>query len=373
MVSIKLMLRQQTTTNKQMNHNSVSYKELAQLIQTCIASRLPLLILGSPGLGKTSVVRQEVERIGFGMMENLGYLYEPVDFRGLMMAGRDGMTECFPLNRWPLARMVKAGHIPERGVLLLDEMLNSHRDVLTAFAEPLCDHRVNGEPLAPGWSIIATGNGIGRGTSANPMPSHVSNRVAICNLVPSWDEWLTWAAGRIRPELIAYFTMTKGAELFSFDPAKIQQPNHPYLTPRSLENLSRAINSWDQTSGGQRPPLWLYSSVVGDFGAKLYTTLDVLTEVTPWSEIMNDPEKAKISDQEAVIYTQIQVILAELKSATSKTKVVPASVGRAVATYANRFRREILATAMVIWMRNCRPWADVPQVAEWFSQNQDLI
>lgn len=356
-----------------MNQNNVGYRELAQLIRTCITSRLPLLILGSPGLGKTSIVRQEAAELKLGLMENLGYLYEPVDFRGLMMTSDNGMTKCCPLNRWPLHRMVKDGTIPERGILLLDEMLNSHRDVLTAFAEPLCDHRVNGEPLAPGWSIVATGNNIGRGTSANPMPSHVSNRVAICNLNPTWDEWMSWAAGRIRPELIAYFSMTKGSELFAFSPEKTLQPNHPYLTPRSLENLSRAVDAWSGSNSGSRPPCWLYSSVVGDFGAKLYTTLDILTEVTSWSDILADPAKAKVGKDEAVIYTQIQVILAELKAIEQKSKVIPSTVSRAVGIYSKRFRREILAVANVIWMRNCKAWAATPEATEWFATNKDLI
>jgi hypothetical protein len=350
--------------------NTVGYSEARTMIHLAIEDRIPLLILGNPGIGKTSLVRQVAAKLDIQSTEQLGYLYEPVDFRGLMVPDEStSTTRSYSLGKWPLKRLVDSGIFEKRGVLLLDEMLNSHRDVLTAFAEPLLDHAVNGEPLGEQWSIIATGNHLGGNTSANALPSHVANRVTIINIIPSWDEWVGWATGVVRPELIAYFQMTKGDDLFRYEPSKLT-PNQPYLTPRSLENLSRRLNTWDRVYPHRKPPVSLYSSIVGEYGGKLYATLDYIHQLVTWQEIEANPSGCRLPDHLQAIYTQLQIMMAALKAAG---KTIKRPMASAAMTYLKRFGRpEIEAVAMHNWVAHTA-FSGTPECAEWVSKNQHLI
>jgi len=349
--------------------NAVDYATAKQIIRLSIEDRVPLLILGNPGIGKTSIVRQVTTELGIQCAEHLGYLYEPVDMRGLMVPDEQTRTtKAYSLGRWPLERLIKAGHFKSQGVLLLDEMLNAHRDVLTTFAEPLCDHAVNGEPLGSDWSIIATGNFLGSGTSANALPSHVVNRVSVISITPSWNEWVDWATGIIRPELIEYFDQTKGMDLFAYDPKKIGQ-NQPYLTPRSLENLSRRLDAWWKINPGSKPPLSVYSSVVGEYGGKLYSTLDYLHELVPLDEILKDPKGCRMPKSPAAIYAQIRVI----SGAMAQMKKVSQNIGVAVVEYARRFpKKEIEAAAVTAWIKQTG-FVDTPQASRWIAENTKIV
>jgi hypothetical protein len=354
--------------------NTVTYRELVDQIEVSLDDHTPLGIIGDPGIGKTTIPRQVAERMDIGLIQILGYLFEPVDFRGLQVPEEvNRTTVSYSMGKWPFKRLIEAGVYPERGILLLDEMLNAHRDVLTAFAEPLCDHAVNGEPLADGWSIVFTGNRLGSGTSANPMPIHVSNRVSIVQVKPDWNEWLVWAATRIRPELLGYFSMQDGADLFAFDPSKIK-PNTPYLTPRSLEKLSRKIDSWYKVHGS-KPPIQTYSSVVGDYGGKLYATLDYLNELVAWDTILKDPAKCPMPSNPAAVYSQIQIIGGKLMNLGRIGKRESA----AAYTYIQRFSTETTAVAMQTWNRlTAKPsgkseWSQCPEWSTWFAANAKLF
>lgn len=353
----------------QNTQNTVNYATAKQMIRLSIEDRVPLLILGNPGIGKTSIVRQIAKEVGIQCAEHLGYLYEPVDMRGLMVPDPKSMTtKAYSLGRWPLNRLIELKQFEERGVLLLDEMLNAHRDVLTAFAEPLCDHAVNGEPLGAGWNIIATGNHLGSGTSANALPSHVTNRVSIICVEPSWDEWVKWATGIIRPELIDYFDRTSGVDLFTYDPKKIS-PNQPYLTPRSLENLSRKLDAWWRINPSSKPPLSVYSSVVGEYGGKLYATLDYLHELVSWDEIEADPDKCRLPQHPAAVYAQIRVIT----GAFSKMQRVNERSAACAIKFIGRInRKEIEAAAITSWIK-LTEFCKTPQASKWMADNIQII
>lgn len=362
----------------------VNYAELGDHIDNSIDSGMAAAVISHPGVGKTTFIKAVAnkrniamggKRIGdtFGRREMLGFLYEPVDFRGLMVPQQDGSTKVFPLDKWPFESLVQKGLIPEHGVFVLDDMLNAPRSVLDAFAEPLCEHTVNGERLAPGWTIIATGNHIGGGSSAKPMPNHVTNRLAILALKPDWESWASWAVGNIAPELLGYFELQKGADLFAYDPKlRAERPNEPYLTPRSCEHLSRRIEAW-RANRGDKPPMHLYASVVGDYGAKLWATLDYIHELAPWEEVLADHKAARLPVSAGAKFAQISILLGGLQQNCPEGMSIPRPIAAAVGGYMNRLPNEVQAVAHNRAMRLRKEWSRTDECTKWFVKNQSEI
>lgn len=349
----------------------IDYSEYASLVEHLFHARTPGMILGNPGLGKTQIPRQVAAKLGIGIQEMLGFLYEPVDFRGLLDIDQETKsTRSYSLGKWPLARFVKEGRLPERGIYLLDDALNAETSVLDAYAEPFCEHTVNGEPLAPGWVLIGTGNHIGTGTSAKAMPSHLANRMVIATLTPDWEQWAGWAAGVVRPELIGYFELSKGQELFEF---KQPEPNRPYLTPRSLVNLSKSLDVWEGNNGGKRAPQWLYSTAVGLAGSKLYATVDHIHELCAFDSITKDPKKAKMPKSGEGVYSQMSILVGGMKSFGEELGSENRPKVEKVMHYTERFTSEI-QTALVNRYCKAVPWfAKTPEFTAWVGKNLNKI
>lgn len=361
-----------TTTTTQLIQNEINYREFYSWVEHIYHSRTPGLVIGNPGLGKTQVPRQFAVKQGIGLMEFLAFLYEPVDFRGLLVPDPESRsTISYELGKWPTVERVKAGIVPKSGILLADDMLNAPRDIMNSLAEPLCDHTVNGVPLSPDWVIIGTGNALGGGTSAQSMPAHVANRLSIVRLKPDWQTWAGWAAGRVRPELISYFDTQMGGDLFEFDP-RVIQPNTPYLTPRSLEKLSDQINTWEKANPGEKAPMWLYASVVGPRGAQLYATLDFVHEFVPFRKLATNPTGERLPSSGGAVFAQMSIIIGGLKSLSKGDATVPGQhlkVIDNVATYMARFQPEVHVAMQQRAAKAVDYWPNTEAWTKFVTQN----
>jgi hypothetical protein len=205
------------------------------------------------------------------------------------------------------------------------------------------------------------------------MPNHVTNRLAILALKPDWESWASWAVGNIAPELLGYFELQKGADLFAYDPKlRAERPNEPYLTPRSCEHLSRRIEAW-RANRTDKPPMHLYASVVGDYGAKLWATLDYIHELAPWEEVLADPKAARVPKSAGAKFAQISILLGGLQQNCPEETAIPRAIATAVGGYIDRLPNEVQAVAHNRAMRLRKEWSRTDQCTKWFVKNQSEI
>lgn len=360
-----------------------TFNELVDLLHTSVLSRRPLVIVGPPGIGKSSAPRQYVEAMNSDVPEGESmkwgyvavdcYMLEPVDLRGFQVPDiKNRTTVSLPMEKFPFARYVAEGKIPERGICVLEELMSSHDDMKKALAEPLLEHTINGEPLAPGWSIIATGNGLAHKCGAGPLPMHVVNRLAWFELVPTWEEWNNWAVDvAIRPELVGHFALTNGATLFEFD-AKALSPNQPYLTPRSAHMLSDLLNSYEEAFG-KAAPCYLYQSAVGEkAGSELFSTTRWVSQLTKWDNVLADPNGSKVPEEPGAVFAQITILRGGVRGLGTDIKP---KVSAAVDTYLRRLPAEVFVAAHNSIMRSSpdRAWSRTPEYAKMVQEKARVL
>ena len=86
-----------------------------EALGVAVAARVPVLLWGAPGTGKTSVIRAMADALGWPCETVIASIREPSDFAGLPVVVGDGVR--FAPPAWA-RRLAEAG----RGLLFLDEL-----------------------------------------------------------------------------------------------------------------------------------------------------------------------------------------------------------------------------------------------------------
>lgn len=117
----------------------------------CIAARTPVLLLGEPGTGKTTVVRQLAEAAGLPCTTIIASIREPSDFSGLPVLRDDGVVLEAPAWAKALADARDA-------VLFFDEITTTPPAVQAALLRVVLERSVGELYLGPGVAVVAAAN-----------------------------------------------------------------------------------------------------------------------------------------------------------------------------------------------------------------------
>jgi hypothetical protein len=122
-----------------------------EALVTSVAAGVPVLLWGSPGTGKTAVVRALGESFGWPVEVVVGSIREPTDFAGLPVVVDGGVRLAAPA--WA-RRLVEAGH----GLLFLDELTTAPPAVQAAMLRIVLERVVGDLELPPGVRVVAAAN-----------------------------------------------------------------------------------------------------------------------------------------------------------------------------------------------------------------------
>jgi len=152
-------------------------------IGKAIEKGISVYIHGSPGIGKSDMIRQ----IAHARKERLIVLHaaqlEPIDMRGLPTL-QEGMTKWITPSFFP-----KGGE----GIFFLDEISSAAPAMQAALFQFILDKRIGDYHLPAGWKIVAAGNlDTDRGVTYK-MSTPLASRFLHINLEVNNDKWLDWA------------------------------------------------------------------------------------------------------------------------------------------------------------------------------------
>jgi len=244
----------------------ITPQELIEFLALAKTTKLPLMVRGGPGVGKSSIFRQfaATQGDGYGYLDSRAIYFDPTDIKGFpRVNGR--VTEWLPPAEFPTQG---------EGMWVIEELPSAAPAVQAAFYQLMLDRQIGAYRLPDGWFIVATGNRLIDKGLVNRMPSPLVSRMSHVELQVSIDAWTEHALDRgIVPELIAFFRL-RAALLNNFDP-KNWVADTPYCCPRTVEFLSRLMHA----SNG-KPSLKLVWATIGESaGIEFYSFLDVYKEV----------------------------------------------------------------------------------------------
>lgn len=188
---------------------------LKKVIMLCHEAKIPLMLWGVHGIGKSSAVAQVCMDNKLGHINLRCAQMEAVDLRGRPKDTENTTTylrpEEIPIGGLEWDEAVKMAKDDYRtwvklqpqlnsGILFLDEINRAQDDVLQAVFELVLDRKIGLNTLPPGWSIVAAGNFF-EGYIVNGFndPAFLDR---FCHHVvdPSVEDWANYIIGQYGPD-----------------------------------------------------------------------------------------------------------------------------------------------------------------------------
>jgi len=236
-------MAEKTTTVSIDTHNRMSIEELIEILRTncrmiienpALAETLPpILIHSSPGIGKSSVVKQVADSLGIGFVDVRLAEIESVDIRGLPSVDKEkGVMKWNAPDFWP--------RDPDsKGIIFLDEITACDKSCQVAAYELILDRKIGDFYKVPkGWYIVSAGNLTTDRAVATTMSSALSNRFLHIELEADHEAWLRWAHSHdVHPAVTGYI-MYRPEHLFSMKKENLERG---WPSPRSWDKVSQMV------------------------------------------------------------------------------------------------------------------------------------
>jgi hypothetical protein len=290
---------------------AVTLDEARRLIH-CLAHEESLLLLSSPGVGKSDIVRQAAAEAGLECRSLLGTQIAPEDVSGVPRLLRERTVFCPP-------RVVL--HEDERPFcLFLDELPASPPDVQKAFYSLLLERRLGEFRLPRGSWVVAAGNRAEDQALTRSLSTALINRVFIIPIRVDVAGWLAWAekAG-VRAEVRAFIHYVPQALC---RPA----PREPvsFSTPRAWAMMSRDLDLAEQAgrlNETERRAIAFGRLSPEDAGLFCALAEDGLANLRPLHEYLRNP--ALLPEQPTAMW----FVVSRLRKAVERSELRPANAG----------------------------------------------
>lgn len=268
--------------------------QLATLLVRTIAHRLPTLIVGGPGIGKTSIVAQACEVVETDLIVSHPAVSDPTDAKGLPWISDDHESATFV----PFGETLRVLESERPTVWFWDDLGQAAPAVQASFMPWLLARRVNGHVLPDHVTIVAATNRRTDRAGVTGVLEPVKSRFsAIVELEPDLDEWCRWALAQewMPPEVVAFLRF-RPDELNNFTPTA-DMVNSP--VPRTWENAARLLNAGMPAA----VEAGAVKGAVGEAaGTQLLAFLKMYRELPSIDGILLDPDAVALPTEPGVLY-----------------------------------------------------------------------
>ena len=311
--------------------------EVGRALAIALAARVPVLLWGAPGTGKTSVIRSMAQAAGLTCETVISSIREPSDFAGLPVVTRpsggpsdqvDGARVDFAPPRWAI-RLAGV----DRGVLFFDEVSTAPPAVQAALLRVVLERTVGDLTLPDGVAVVAAANPPDQAADGWDLSAPLANR--FCHLdwpvdartvadgfaggwpapVPpelptEWERQVgvarSWVGGflTVRPELVLAV------------PDQTTLAGRAWPSPRSWDMASRLLAAGAAAggAGGLSTPKsagsLLVRGCVGDGAGVEFLTWLVESDLPDPEAVLAEPESFRLPERGDRAYAALSSVAA---------------------------------------------------------------
>lgn len=319
--------------------------ECKQMIVAAYHARVPVLILGEPGIGKTEIMRQAAAEIGGTCFERRLLRYQPTDVNGLP----------FPNKERTKTTWLAADFFPSEddgpGFLFCDE-ITALMPAMQAAVYSIFEDTRGTETIKLPENVVpmAAGNKVGQGAVAHKMSTALLSRFAqVYTVKINAAKWCSWAMENDVMRELVYHIKARPDMLHRFDPKRAELP---FACPRSIVNLSRFLKHAPANS----EQVAAAAACGEEYATDLAAFLKLFRNLPPIESVLMNPDTADLPQSADIAYC--------MASALAKHST-PQNFG-AVITYLKRFDdREFQIFALKDALRRDKKLQQVEAFKSW--------
>ena len=266
-----------------------------------IDANQPVMLHGSPGVGKSDVVRQIAKQRGIELIDLRLSQLDPVDLRGV-----PSVDTKKHITSWNTPSFLPTDG---KGILFLDEINSAAQATQAAAYQLVLDRKLGDYVMPPGWAIIAAGNRSTDRAIVNQMSTALKNRFTHLNYEVNNDDWCDWALRsniavevlgfiRFRPMLLNEFEQRNDSKEERERVQRLKDAQ-AFATPRSWEFLSKVV----QQKPSSAVEYELYTGIVGEgAAAEFMGYLKYYRDLPNLDALLMNPGAAKVPEEPATLY-----------------------------------------------------------------------
>lgn len=271
--------------------------QLARFLASTISAQLPVLITGSPGIGKTSIVRQAAAEAENDLVISHPAVSDPTEPGGFPWAEKGAKVATF----LPFGETARVLNSTRPTTWFWDDLGQASPAVQASFMPWLLARENRGMRLPDHVTILAATNRRTDRAGVTGILEPVKSRFGggIVELEADLEDWATWALqqSHIPPELVAFLRFKAGEGMLNRFVASADLVNCP--TPRTWEAAGRLL-------GLTLPPdveAEALKGAVGDAAAtELMAFLAMFRQLPSIDAILMDPDNAPIPSETSILY-----------------------------------------------------------------------
>ena len=292
---------------------TVNFNTATNMLRIAAIANKTVLMIGDPGVGKTSIVRKVASELGLPVGELLGSTLDPTDIGGLPVKHTDAHGRA-TVERVPLKVIADACDKP--CVLFLDELSSAPAAVQAAFLRLILDRVAGDVELHKDTIVFAACNPPEQTPGGFDLTAPLMGRMSVVRFRPTENEVIEYFRTLGDPESddIKTRALYDEASLFAAVASvadgllQIDLPKHaisggvPWASPRACESMLRLRAA--ATAIGIDPQddavFALMSGAIGERAATVYNgVIKMITELPSVDDIILNPATALLPADKA--------------------------------------------------------------------------
>ena len=338
--------------------------ELKEDLIDILSAGLVPMIEGSPGIGKSDIIRQVAGKYRLKIIDMRLSQCDPTDMLGFPTHNGTRMGYA-PPEHFPLQGIDTPPQGYDGWLLFLDEFSSAPLSVQAAAYKLVLDRQVGTHPLHKKVAIVCAGNKSTDNAIVNRMSTAMQSRLVHLDLevhVPSWLEWAsepmpltaqeiamgTQPMARIDHRVTSYI-QGRPEHLHQFD------PNHNDVTfacPRTWEFASKLIKGKDVTP---RTLNMLIGTISAGVAHEFNAYLTYCADLPKIEQIRANPTVIEIPTEPALLYAISHMVAAYI----TEQDALP------LMAYIRRLPLEFGTTALRSALKRNKELLKVPPVRDW--------